>query len=525
MAESKIFSSQFEALDKAEKGLLRVFGADPLKASKRKPRSLKFSNPNVASNPSQRQAVEKALSLEDSVLCIQGPPGTGKTSVIVEIIEQELRKNSSQRILIVSQSNLAVDNVLERLPVSLLKKSLRVGREERISEDLKRLSKDSRLPMLGLKDSLLRAFVRIPKTIISAPLFIFSRTYRMPKEKRLKENQLFEKYIRIIGATCIGSADQFLRYLLNKSKSPVDLVIIDEAGRSTIMESLVPMQFAKRALLVGDHKQLPPLVSSDVRKQWDAEFPNIECPGETSVLEAAVSCLPQSSVSFLNRQFRMHPQIGSFISEVFYAGQGLENGVVSEQRSWPIEGLPAAVSYHSTAKYGEKAKEKFHPDLKSYYNASEVQITMDLLETIDQIAKGREKPSVGIITFYTAQKELLKTKVKELDLENLYFSASENIATLDSFQGREEDIIILSLVRRPENIEKMDSKLYRFFLDIRRLNVALSRARKRLFIVGDLERISAVKSKTKDIPGMKVAYDLYRFVQELQSDREKLVNP
>ena len=205
LAESKIFSSQFEVLDKAEKGLLSVFKADPLKASKKKLKSLKFSNSNVGSNLSQKEAVEKALSLKDSVLCIQGPPGTGKTSVIVEIIEQELKKNSSQRILIVSQSNLAVDNVLERLPANLLKKSLRLGREERISEDLRKISKDSRLPMLSLKDSLFRAFFRIPKTIISAPLFIFSRTYRMPKERRLKENQLFEKYIRIIGATCIGT--------------------------------------------------------------------------------------------------------------------------------------------------------------------------------------------------------------------------------------------------------------------------------------------------------------------------------
>jgi superfamily I DNA and/or RNA helicase len=140
---------------------------------------------------------------------------------------------------------------------------------------------------------------------------------------------------------------------------------------------------------------------------------------------------------------------------------------------------------------------------------------MDLLETIDQVAASREKPSVGVITFYTAQRKLLKTKVKELDLQNLDFSVNENIATLDSFQGREEDIIILNLVRRPENAKNIDSKLYRFFLDVRRLNVALSRARKRLFIVGDLERISAVQSTTKEIPGMQVARDLYSFVQQL----------
>ena len=513
LAQSSIYQAQFEVLQLLASGEIPLSGIltgaeKPIPVGKVK--KLSFANKYIESNSRQKQAVEKACSTDNSILCIQGPPGTGKTSVILEIIQQELKRNKKLKILVVSQSNLAVDNVLERLIDLKEVEILRLGHEDKCTDKVNPYTYQKRIKSLERKAKVKLVFKNISKVFLAAPFMILNRKFRLKKGRLPGKYHLLEKSTKIIASTCIGSHNKFLSFLSDRSKSSFGLLIVDEAGRSTVMETLVPLQYVSKAILVGDHKQLPPIVTAEVRKSWSKK--NGSCPGEVSLLEMLMSGLPKENIVTLNKQFRMHPEIGSFIGEVFYKEEVLENGVSEDERNFPIPDYPKAVSYHSTESYGEKSKERFDKKLKSYFNASEVHICMEQLKIIDKASLGAEPPSIGVISLYNGQVELLKRKISELEFKNINVSL-DSVATLDSFQGREEDIILLSLVRRPENVSQFNAELYRFFLDIRRLNVALSRARKRLFIVGDLKRIAAVTKNQANVPGMEVAKALLSYIE------------
>ncbi len=462
----------------------------PEKSQKKLHKEIKFFDSLIEKNSSQKEAVILACSAQYPLVTIQGPPGTGKTSVICEIIRQELL--TPGKILVISQSNLAVDNVLEKI----FKKTpiLRIGKENKVSENIKPFLLEEVIDK-GVRFSFWDKIKSIASLLNSE-----KNSYREISED-----------IRVIGATCIGSEHPFVRKLNKKIK----LVIIDEAGRSPLLESLVPIKHAPRAVLVGDHKQLPPIVTTEVRKLWQKTY--LEKPVEDSVafksvFETMHALLPKESGVILSTQYRMHPQIGEFIKQVFYKEEGLEHGVTANERSLPIEGFPEALSYHSTIDFGGKRFEKNSSNSNSKENLAEAELISKLLDKLDN-GLSEKNVSVGIIAFYQGQVELLKKTLPIKKFSKLIIDPDEDIATLDSYQGKEEDIIILSLVRCPRNTTNFDASWYKFFLDVRRLNVALSRARKRLLIVGDISQILEITKNKEQIPGFEVLERLDDYIK------------
>jgi hypothetical protein len=475
-----------------------------------------FFDERVKSNPAQREAVERALSHAYPLFCIQGPPGTGKTSVICEIIRQELKRGTG-KILVSSQSNLAVDNVLERLMEIEGLHLLRLGSEERTQKTIKQLLKQNLISAPSAERPLAGAWFSRLITVVQRAFSASSSAPALPPNTE----KALSSWVQVIGATCIGSADFFVRSLCRKKTargSSIGLVIIDEAGRSTSMETLVPMQFAERVVLVGDQKQLPPTLTAELRQSWQKLHPDKDIGqsiGATSLFEQLTKTLPRPLVSVLNQQFRMHSQIGSLIADVFYRDEQLTGAVDDSARELPLPGLPKALSYHSTARSGDKRFDRPAHNGMSRENPAEAETVLQLLRFIDTHL-AEQGISAGVISFYKAQVELLRRLVQNQVFSRLDIDPVDGIATLDSYQGKEKDIIILSLVRCPADVTRFDAGWYKFFLDVRRLNVALSRARRRLFIVGDIERILLVNRNKESVPGFEVMERLFGYVKTHQ---------
>ena len=523
LANSKIYKTQLAALQNENLSKSHLFNITVLNHShipiteKLKNKHIRFFNKQIELNQNQKQAVFKAASLENSILSIQGPPGTGKTSVIVEIIQQEIRRNKKSNILISSQSNLAVDNILEKIVELKSISVVRLGREENCTDKIKPHLKERKISRLKFKANTKRYIFNILSFLITVPFFILSRKIKPKKRPILGDFRLLKESVQVVAATCIGCNDNFIQYLTKKNQLPFDLLIIDEAGKCTPMESLVPLQYSRKAIFVGDHKQLPPIVTNEVRSAWlknNNAHRKTRCPGEISLFEILMNSLPKENKVILNKQFRMHPQIGDFISKVFYQNENLTNGVSKEERSLPIKGYPESISFHSTSKFKTKSRECFDTNLLSYFSPAEISLCMEQLKIIDISTDKRNPPTIGIVSLYKAQVDRLTHEIQMVKFQNLPKIKQTDIATLDSFQGREKDIIILSLARSPQAIDNFDAKLYKFFLDVRRLNVALSRARKRLFIIGDLERITKISQNKDVVPGINIAEQLLSYIKQ-----------
>jgi len=404
---------------------------------------IEFKNINLTKN--QKEIVLKSLQEKDLFL-IQGPPGTGKTTVIKEIIYQTLKIDKNTKILVVSQQNVAVDNVLEGLEKenisqNLLRIATNVNKVysnlQKYTIDLKYGDYKKLLTNLEFEDKVKQDFLE---------QFI---DYIKDKEFKELEDSIKEIFIKkdtIIGATCIGLSNK----RLGLEYSEFDLVIIDEAGRATLGELIIPILKAKKVILIGDHKQLPP--TSDRKLIEKIESDNITKEDlkviEKSYFEELFENIDFSSKGMLKEQFRMPNKIGSLISELFYENR-LKNGVdrdVKKCLNWiNVKGKVKALK-------------------PGWENFDEVKVIKKLVKVLPL------EKSIAIITPYSAQKRLLRQNIKRDNLK---------IDTVDSFQGEEADIVIYSTVRTYGNIM--------FLLDERRLNVAISRTKEKLFFVGDRE--------------------------------------
>lgn len=442
-------------------------------------KNIKFNSSQV--NDYQRSAIEKFLSSE-SIALIQGPPGTGKTTVINEIIYQILNesKNSSQKpkILVVSQSHTAVDNILE----GIIKKNMnvkifRVGDEKKISDKisskftvdvLKKIFIDNvqikckeysnnfnEIDLESEENNRLRNILKIQEEWI----------------ERINSTEDIEYQIvsnaEIVAGTCIGfMSNPIIKEML------FDYVIIDEAAKATTPELLVSIIKASKILLVGDQEQLPPYIEDN---KFDWVNKKILEELKTSLFTNLYKIIPKTHRQRLGTQYRMHPNIGDLISQTFYEG-GIDTGISPEERQHKIIDLQKySIVWYDTSKMGLVKNHKPTPG-KSYCNLCEVEIIKEFIKKNNSLILNDES-SIGIITGYSAQKDLISRKIRNYNLDNKI-----DVNTVDAFQGREKDIIIYSTVRSSDKDFNIG-----FQKESERINVAFSRAKELLIIVGNID--------------------------------------
>lgn len=429
-----------------------------------------FDFQNSYLTPNQKEIVTQALN-EENIFLVQGPPGTGKTTIIKEMVYQIIKGNAAAKILIVSQQNVAVDNVLDGL--------------QRQNDDwfnheghtmIRIAPNENKIQYDTIKElTLQRWFEEYKKrvrtnveTLASTEIFSLAQEWLALIDKddfKFIDNEIKELLIskhQIVGATCIGLANKSLGLDLVE----FDTVIIDEAGRATAPELLIPILRAKKVILIGDHHQLPPTIDRKLLEKLEDDNEEEFTPQDLEILEKSFfeelfEKVPQTNKGMLQEQFRMPEMIGTLVSKLFYEG-ALKNGMQKDTTHFLDS--KAIVSWIDVAK-------GYHEiEGTSSYNTMEIATIVRLLEAINKRVHGK---SVGIITPYAKQKQKLRKELKAIQLENI---TALKIDTVDSFQGEEADIIIYSTVKTYGNIS--------FLIDKKRLNVAISRTKENLFFVG-----------------------------------------
>lgn len=433
-------------------------------------------------NDSQQQAVIKSLNSENISL-IQGPPGTGKTKVIKEIIGQvvasAVKTADSPRILIVSQSHTAVDNILEGLSKVIEDdfQIIRIGADNNVSSKIA-----NKYTMTAHRDKLIEI---VKKNIYDYNEIRESSLKGINDEKeiqrwnKIKEIQkdwiersvekdfLDYQLIRsatIIAGTCIGFlANEFVKDM------EFDYVIIDEAAKATTPELLVSIIKAKKIILVGDQNQLPAFADERI----SPTIAQLTKNPEYRIFDILFENLPDSHKQVLSTQYRMIENIGNLISTVFYGGK-INTGCDDKDK---LHGLSRyegkSIVWFDTSQ--SKKKNQKRTKGGSYINEEEKRIILEILEDL-KCTNELENCDIGIITGYSGQKDILRKSVKASGYGKI---AQININTLDAFQGRENDIIMYSTVRTMNSIGFQKEK--------ERVNVAFSRAKKLLIICGDID--------------------------------------
>lgn len=528
-----LWSKQNTALEELKKGntqipnLLRKIN-EPTELKENEQREIEsYFNKNLDEN--QQEAVRKALSLEREceILLIQGPPGTGKTTTITEIVKQYQRFHKHYKILITSQSNQAVDNVLEKICVSEANpngedKIFRIGNDERkMSEIAKQYTPDKVLdkilkenrerikhntitdsnPMIESRlQELQQGFLKTLETLSSK---MANADTTKTKGKRDNETfRLFTKDIRLFFGTLLGISSW-------KSFRDVvfDVAIVDEAGRATLSELLVPCIKAKRIILVGDHKQLAPVVDDDVIEKLNAdskkgsdEFRADKKDVTTSLFERLFERIESKRDEceylynfrhILTYNYRAHTSICDLYSKVFYDGILETNPEISATKAHNLRVFKTNAVWLDTGKRSDKQDSQQGTGKINHCNASIIYHTLNSLK--DQILESGTIKDIGIITPYKAQSDLLKNKLKSIKDEYKREDISIDIGTVDSFQGSDRDMIIYDCVRssKAKNTQQTQKKRQGseigFIADKKRLNVSLSRSKKLLLIVGDKE--------------------------------------
>lgn len=312
-----------------------------------------FFNRDISINEAQRQIVERALK-EKNIFFIQGPPGTGKTTVIKELIEQTFSTTPSARVLIVSQANIAVDNALSGLIEKHKDQIVRCGNSQKVSPKFKEMRLSSRC------ESYLNA-LQERKGDFPSELFELWEDTIISDEKDRYSPALCELIIRshaLIGATCVGLS----KNNIGLDRTVFDLVIIDEAGKALPAELLIPLLRAKKAVIIGDQKQLPPVINPIL---YDAERVDLADRSVSenelfahSFFERLIEYAPNDCKGMLNTQYRMPAVVGKAISELFYDGK-LVNGSGTDSRQ-PVlfPSCLTLINYDGHEDYHEIAENK-----------------------------------------------------------------------------------------------------------------------------------------------------------------------
>ncbi|WP_300715411.1 AAA domain-containing protein [Hydrogenophaga sp.] len=443
-------------------------------------------------NDSQLAAVRHVITAED-VAIIHGPPGTGKTTTLVQAIRETVRRE--RRVLVCAPSNTAVDLLTEKLAERGVK-VIRLGNPSRVSDLLLENTLDARV-MAHPSFSKMRAmrqtadqYRNTANERASEYVRHFGHEERQQRQMLKEEaRQLFlqaddlERFItddaldavQVITCTLVGASNRHLRHL------SFETVFIDEAAQALEPGCWIPIAKGQRVVLAGDHHQLPPTVKSDKAAR--------EGLRET-LFEKCIQRQP-ATARMLTLQYRMHEQIMAFSSQRFYGGQlqahqnvrhaGLDAYDLGFAPDLPVEFL-------DTAGFG--FSEVTIPESRSTANPEEADLLLrrltQLLEPYDPGQHEQDPLTIGVIAPYRAQINCLKDAIEENEaLNGLLQHRLLSVGTVDSFQGQERDIIAISLTRSNHQGD------IGFLSDIRRMNVGMTRARRKLLLVGDSSTLSA----------------------------------
>ena len=434
-------------------------------------------------NPTQEKAVNEVLWAKD-VAIVHGPPGTGKTTTLVEAINETLMRES--QVLVCAQSNMAVDWISEKL-VDRGVNVLRIGNPTRVNDKMLGFTYERRFeahpdyPQLWAIRKAIRELRKNRKKGSESYHQKLERLKSRATELEIRINSELLGEARVIACTLVGSAHRLLEGM------KFGTLFIDEAAQALEAACWIPMRRASRVILAGDHCQLPPTVKSIAALRAGL--------GKT-LMERIAENKPEV-VTLLKIQYRMNEEIMRFSSDWFYHGE-VESAPQIKYRSIleddsPIMWIDTSNEENQVTIEGDDVvsgekrddmnfHEQFVGESFGRINKAEADLTLlTLAEYLTQVGKRRvleESIDVGIISPYRAQVQYLKRLLKKYEFFKPYRRLI-SVNTVDGFQGQERDVILISLVR------SNDEGQIGFLKDLRRMNVAMTRARMKLIILGD----------------------------------------
>jgi len=519
-----------------------------------------LNEPLLKEQQKQLEAVAKTLVAKDMAL-IQGPPGTGKTTVIAEIIWQVLSREPHAKILITSQTHLAVDNALERLSGKKLVRPLRIGKIDKFEDEGKVYSNDRIKKWIQAKtdsddenansDNAVFQWIENVKAKCSEEEKFSKATSKWKKGLEEKNalikdtfSNAYYKYVNVFAATCseCGSPgfsdsfqDAFQKNSDTKSEPDFDIVIMDEASKATPPELVLPLTLGKKVVIIGDHKQLPPMINE---KEFGEALEEVgarklieewtRTDYKISQFEKLFKNAPKNFVTSLDTQFRMHEQIMDCISQFYTDQEELVNGLVCGIKGeMNIPDFKVKASRWHGLKSAPFIDTKNHaiwvnvetPENKvgtSYENTGEIKAIQTVLraltraegyqEYLNHFKKDDEK-EIGIITYYKPQMQNIRNAMYPTFGKNEWrnfeqhkfeneFQLPFRINTVDLFQGMERNIIIISTVKSSSQFVERNGKILTeqvnnypydlgFTKELQRINVGFSRAKRLLIIIGN----------------------------------------
>lgn len=433
---------------------------------------------------SQKEVVSTALSAKH-IAMVQGPPGTGKTTTIVEMLYQLVTHNPNQRILVVSQQNTAVDNAITKFKkefpqlISSSVNIVRIGNPDKLDDAMAE----------NHFDTLYQDFLdeRIQHVNQTAHLFeggmqesayewaALLRQMQSASDNRRVSDEFFTAMLvdkNLIGATCVGLAAR----KAGVDHLDFDVAIVDEAGRATVPELLIPLLRSRKAILIGDHHQLPPSIAPVLRDDSAKEEMAFlkDTFLESSFFEVLYEQLPDECTASLKEQFRMASPIGDLVAELFYTRNG-------ERQLFNGKGETTDTSdftYPECLRWVDvKGKQNRPKNSTSIENFDEAKAICTFLQEL--AIKQRKPIDVAVITPYGAQKRRIRQLLIKGGIHQQHIKLGNlniKVDTVDSFQGSEAELVCYSTVRTKGSLQ--------FLLDRKRLNVACSRAQENLVFFG-----------------------------------------
>ncbi len=467
----------FEALDRTMRAkgnrlaYLRDLFHTPLTQAKGADRVSRFSFAPMRFpwlNPTQEKAVNEVLRAKD-VAIVQGPPGTGKTTTLVEAIYETLHRES--QVLVCAQSNMAVDWISEKL-VDRGVNVLRIGNPTRVNDKMLSFTYERRFeahPDYEMLWAIRKAIRQIRANRKRGNDNYHQKLERLKSraaEIEIRINAELFGEARVIASTLTGSANRLLE------GQKYHTLFIDEAAQALEAACWIPIRRASRVIFAGDHCQLPPTVKS---------LPALKGGLGKTLMECIVERLPEA-VTLLGVQYRMNEEIMRFSSDWFYGGK-VQTAPQIKYRGILDYDLPMVWVDTSDL----DIHEEFVGESFGRINKIEAELTLnELKKYFTKIGKTRileERIDVGIISPYRAQVQYLRRLIKKNEFYKPYRHLI-SVNTVDGFQGQERDIIVISLVR------SNDEGQIGFLRDLRRMNVAITRARMKLIILGDAKTMT-----------------------------------